>query len=133
MGPARDRYRGFRVWITATRSKRTTNTVEWSPIPYQYPLSNPKDIINLSLETIQRQLLGLGTNISYPNIHEAQIKDAVIPLKNVIAEVLKAKRFYPDNTPDNRPVYQQEHDNNNDVTVQKQITKSLSYQKDMQI
>jgi hypothetical protein len=71
------------------------------------------------LETIQRQLLGLGTNISYPNIHEAQIKDAVIPLKNVIAELLGAKRYYPENPTDDREVYHQQHDNNDDVEVTK--------------
>jgi hypothetical protein len=98
LGPAPNTHRGYSVWAIGSGRKRISHKVEWYPTPYHQPLSDATDILYLSLDNIQRQLLGLSTNTSFPNIHESLIHDAVIPLKELVAKIEEGTKHYPQQT-----------------------------------
>ena len=95
LGPAKNTHRGYDVWTIGSGRKRVSHTVEWYPTPYHHPFSDATDILYMSLDNIQRQLLGLSTNTSFPNIHEGGIHDAVMPLRDLVAKMEKGTKHYP--------------------------------------
>jgi hypothetical protein len=73
LGPAVNHYRAFRVYVSATESQRVSETLDWFPIPYKMPGSDPVDNVQIILNDLEKAIIGLSTNLSYPNFREEAV------------------------------------------------------------
>ena len=94
LGPQDNTYRGYKVWVIGTRHLRDSNTLEWFPSPYHQPLTDARDVLHLSLQQIQRQLMGITQDTSPLHIHEALVHDAIRPLQALITGLLEGTKYY---------------------------------------
>jgi len=90
LGPDLMQHRSFRCLCTASNCERSTETVEWFPTVFQMPGSDPRQVLLGAINDIERALMGLNNNISYPNVSEERIKEAVIPFRSMV-EIFQPK------------------------------------------
>jgi len=70
LGPANLHYRAFRVYVISTESERVAESLDWFPVPYKMPGAAPEDAILMILDDLEKAIMNITTNLSYPNISE---------------------------------------------------------------